>query len=264
MYPNLYLQTFWQMDFKPQVFVAMSFDQRYQSRFEKVIDPAIRDLEFNGVKLQPYRVDLSKSGDSVLTEINDGVAHSRLVLADVSSTGKDSVTGYPYRNANVLYEVGLAMACRQPYEILLVRDDNDNFLFDVSTIPHKKIDFTNVEQARAELYELLLNRLQEGNHINDARVQKAISSLSSGEIRILKVFASEPPTYAFTIKETLFTATSIPLLLDKHLIYCSGESDDDGSPAYQTTGLGYVVAKLAARGLRKLKAVKQDSGGGQK
>ncbi len=63
MHPNPYLQTFWRLDLKPQVFVAISFDPRYQARFQNVIAPAISAITDNGVALQPYRVDLSKSGE---------------------------------------------------------------------------------------------------------------------------------------------------------------------------------------------------------
>lgn len=51
-----------------------------------------------------------------------------MVLADVSSIGKDNVTGEAFRNGNVMYEVGLALACRHSSEVLLIRDDNDKFL----------------------------------------------------------------------------------------------------------------------------------------
>ncbi len=51
-----------------------------------------------------------------------------------------------------LTEAGLALACRQPSEVLLIRDDRDNFLFDVSAIPHKIIDFSDKNRARHELH----------------------------------------------------------------------------------------------------------------
>ena len=64
--------------------------------------------------VKPLRVDLSKTGDiSILTDIMDGIAHSEMFLADISSTGYDSKTAEPYRNGNVMYEVGLAVACLQ-------------------------------------------------------------------------------------------------------------------------------------------------------
>src|SRR3990172_2644030 len=186
MHPQTFLKTFWRLELRPQVFVAMSFAPQYQARFDDVIAPAINSITLDQIRLSPLRVDISKSGDSILTEISDGVAHSRLVLADVSSIGKDSVTGRPYRNANVLYEVGLALACRPSSEVLLIRDDHDEFLFDVSTIPHKTIDFTNVNDARKVLIEELYGRLREQRFHNDARVRLAIDSLSGEEITLLK------------------------------------------------------------------------------
>ena len=174
------------MELLPQVFVAMSFAPQYQDRFDSVIAPAISSIAVNVQRLRPYRVNISKSGDSILTDISEGIAHSRLVLADVSSIGKDSVTGQPYRNGNVMYEVGIALACRHPSEVLLIRDDHDKFLFDVSTIPHWTMDFTDTDQAVAVLREQLKARIKEQNFIYDARVQTAISSLSAEEIILLK------------------------------------------------------------------------------
>jgi hypothetical protein len=90
MHPQAFLKTFWRMELQPQVFVAMSFDMQYQSRFKEVIEPAIGQLKVGKDTLTAYRVDLSKTGDSILTNIVDGIAHSQLVLADVSTVGKDS------------------------------------------------------------------------------------------------------------------------------------------------------------------------------
>lgn len=185
MHPNAYLRTFWRMELRPQVFVAMSFADQYKSRFTDVIEPAIRQISIGSGKFEPKRVDVSKSGDSILSDISDGIAHSRLILADVSCVGRDSVTGQSYRNGNVMYEVGMALACRQPADVLLVRDDYEKFLFDVSTIPHITIEFADVPKARARLTEELLARLTEQTFVNDARVKLATSSLSGEEISLI-------------------------------------------------------------------------------
>lgn len=182
MHPQTFIKTFWKREFKPQIFVAMSFNQRYKARYEGIFVPAINGINYGGVPLQPYRVDISKSGDSILTEIMDGIAHSQMVLADLSSVGKDSVTGIPYRNSNVMYEVGIALASRQSSEVLLVRDDEDKFLFDVSTVPHLKMDFSDKLKAVIRLRNELIARLNERNFMNDARAKIAISGLSSEEV----------------------------------------------------------------------------------
>jgi hypothetical protein len=82
MHPHAFLKTFWRLELRPQVFVAMSFADAYAERFDKIIAPAIAAVPFGTVRLSPYRVDSSKSGDSILTDIVDGSAHSQLVLAD--------------------------------------------------------------------------------------------------------------------------------------------------------------------------------------
>lgn len=253
MHPQSFLKTFWRLDLRPQVFVAMSFDARYQSRFDNVIAPAIARLP----KLQPYRVDLSKSGDSILTDIVDGIAHSQLVLADVSTIGKDAVTGVPFRNANVLYEVGIALACRQPSEVLLVRDDEDKFLFDVSSIPHMKVDFTATDSAVAAIANALADRLRERSLTHDARVGLAIASLTNDEVAMLKTIAGYSEGFVWGRRNTgsvdFYAMAALPRLLDKNLIRVVGEFEE-GHPAYAATELGRVVASLVKSNLRRFKA----------
>jgi hypothetical protein len=258
MHPNTFLRTFWRLEFKPHVFVAMPFGERFQSRFEDVIAPAISGISVDGVELRAHRVDLSKSGDSILTEINDGIAHSRLFLADVSTVGKDADTGQAFRNGNVMYEVGIALACRQPHEVLLIRDDNDRFLFDVSTIAHMTIDFGHAGKARKKLHQALVDRLKEGQFVLDARVQRAIAALTANEIGILKEIAALPSEekWGRRDKGDVPGIVTIPRLLDKQLVRVAGESEG-GIVAYQATPLGYLIAKLVAGGLPKFAHVER-------
>ncbi len=99
------------------------------------------------------------------------------MLADVSVIDEGRYTETPIRNGNVMYEVGMALACRSPSEVLLVRDDSKRFLFDVSTIPHMTIDFADVNAAISELRNALGDRVKESQLINDARVQIAARTL---------------------------------------------------------------------------------------
>ncbi len=246
MYPNLFLKTFWRSEFRPQVFVAMSYADACQKRFDEVIAPAIESITVSGIQLKPYRVDLSKSGDSILTDIIDGIAHSEMFLADISTVGHDSKTGIAYRNGNVMYEVGLAVACRQAAELLLIRDDKDKFLFDVSTIPHKNIDFTDVASARAELKEELMQRLKERDYINDNRIKIAIATLTADEKIVLETFVKHSPEQGFGFKNdgsvNFLAMAAMPRLLDKQLVKTIAAADD-GQPVYAWTRLGYDVAK---------------------
>lgn len=255
MYPQAFLKTFWRMELLPQIFVAMSFAERYHERFNEVIDPAIRAISINGKNLKSYRVDLSKSGDSILTEITDGIAHSQMFLADVSSVGKDVVSGKSFRNGNVMYEVGIALACRHPSDVLLIRDDQDPFLFDITDVPHKTIDFTDIHSAREELKNILVSRLNEQERINDARIKIAIARLTPQEIKMLKTFADLPPNHSWEAPapaSTSFMAmVAIPRLLDKQIIKVVAKSEK-GNPVYSPTFLGHTVIKFVEHNLQEI------------
>lgn len=252
MHPNAYLRTFWQLDAKPQIFVAMSFSEEYLARYENVIAPAIASILIGGSALAPYRVDSSKSGDSILTDIIDGVAHSRMVLADVSSVGKDSKTGRSYRNGNVMYEVGIALACRQPADVLLLRDDTDNFLFDVSTVPHMHLDFVDIGKARLALQTELIARLREQNFVADARVRLAVASLSNQELILLSELEATPEgqVRGWNVGGTVLSTyeAAVMRLLDKRLVTLEGKFPE-GYPGYRLTQLGRVVATHVKSGL---------------
>lgn len=253
MHPQTFLKTFWRIELRPQIFVAMSFAPQYEARFVDVIEPVIRSITVGGIQLEPYRVDISKTGDSILTDISDGIAHSRLILADVSCVGRDAVSGKSYRNGNVMYEVGLALACRLPSDVLLVRDDHEKFLFDVSTIPHVTIAFADTDAARKRLHDELLARLKEQSFVNDARVQLAIASLSGEEIVLLKQMHEYDETTAWgrEVKGLAnWYALATSRLLDKGLIRVAGEFPGN-KPAFTFTPLGYIVHQIVNTGLKQ-------------
>lgn len=252
MHPSSFLRTYWRLELRPQVFVAMSFGAVYASRFSDIIRPAVRSLAPEGVQLEAYRVDNSKTGDSILTEILDGIAHSRLFMADVSSVGRDAVTGIPYRNANVLYEVGLALACRLPEEVLLVRDDQDKFLFDVSTVPHVNVNFADPSRATTVIAEALGDRLRAQGFSHDARVTLAVAALTNKELDILLEMADDPAGRArgWDVSGSVLSVYEHALsrLLDKGVITVTARFPA-GFPGYSLTPLGRHVANRARAAL---------------
>ncbi|MEL7591762.1 MAG: hypothetical protein AAGU17_10780, partial [Anaerolineaceae bacterium] len=248
-----FLSKFWRLELRPQIFVAMSFDPIYDNRYTQVIAPAIRRVLLNGVPLLPFRVDTSSSGDSIITSINDGIAHSRLILADISTVGKDSITGAPYRNSNVMYEVGIALACRQPSDVLLIRDDHEKLLFDVSTIPHLTMDFTNTKDAVQFLSDQLVARINEQIFILDARIQIAMASLSAGEVVLLKQLKNYDAATAWgrDVKGLAdWYALATNRLLDKGIIKLVGEFEEN-KPAFTFTPFGFTIHQMINSGLHK-------------
>jgi hypothetical protein len=241
MHPNTFLRAFWRTEIRPEIFVAMSFSEHLAVRFTNIIEPAIGAINYHGQQLKANRVDLSKSGDSILTDIIDGIAHSVMVLADVSVVGNDSKTGQSYRNGNVMYEVGLALASRQSGELLIIRDDKAPFLFDVSTVPHMHVDFTD-PLAKAILSEALVARLKEVDHVRDARLALAAATLTATERVILKVFSEYDMNSTFFLKQTSITANDgLSRLLDKQLIRSAGISQDRHG-LFRWTTLGRTLA----------------------
>ncbi|MCA9089222.1 MAG: hypothetical protein KDA90_11395, partial [Planctomycetaceae bacterium] len=258
MHPNAFLRTYWRLDLRPQIFVAMSFSSAYDQRFANVIKPAIEAVHINDQPLKAFRVDNSKTGDSILTDILEGIAHSQMVLADVSALGRDAVTGSAYRNGNVMYEIGLALACRQPQEVLLIRDDKERFLFDVSTIPHMHLNFGETDKARDLLRDELIARLRERDYFRDARVQLAIAQLTAEELRFLELtFEYERNTVWGRELKGLATWNSIATsrLLDKQVIQIAGQFDNDKKHvAFMFTELGWIVQQRVKTGLPRFNA----------
>jgi len=73
MFPSNYFGLFQPFPREDKIFVAKSFDERFQPRWENVISPAIQNVVVNDTPLEPHRVDAHRIGGSILTEILDVV-----------------------------------------------------------------------------------------------------------------------------------------------------------------------------------------------
>lgn len=259
MHPNAFLKSLWRNRILDQVFVAMAFDKRFDERFEKVIKPAIEAETFSGIALSAYRVDNSRTGDSILTDIIDGIAHSRLVLADVSVIDEGRFTQTPVRNGNVMYEVGVALACRNPSDVLLIRDDTKRFLFDVSTIPYMEIDFSDTGTAVESLREAISGRLHASDLLNDARIQIAAQTLTEDEIRILQILSHLDSNQARDITLPNLNQVSnrdqrgLDGLISKGSIKSVAVNAKTGAVLYSLNAFGYALAEVAEDVLPKYK-----------
>lgn len=251
MHPNTFLKSFWRNEVVDQVFVAMSFDDKFDKRYEEIIRPSIESEPISGINLTAYRVDNSKTGDSILSEIIDGIAHSRLVLADVSVIDEGRYNETPVRNGNVMYEVGLALACRNPSEVLLVRDDSKKFLFDVSTIPHLTIDFANEAMAIKSLRDALTDRVAESDLIDDARVGIAAQALTEDEVHLLRVLKVLGPKQSRLLSDpedgllSLPTAHGLDGLIRKGCIISKAVDSKSGGVFYALNDFGRALADRA-------------------
>lgn len=162
MYPAELLNLFPPFPKTNMVFVAMSFDSSFKPRWANVLCPAVQKVVFKDKELFPHRVDLSSKNDSVITEIVRNISECSLFIGDVSTIGHLSIEreqDKPIRNSNVLYEVGLAHACRLPEEVILLRSDNDVLDFDIAGVRVHSYDPDKVETSIEMVADLIVQAL---------------------------------------------------------------------------------------------------------
>lgn len=161
---------------KNVIFVAMSFDSRFDKRWEEVIRPAATWTKVDGEPLEALRIDTSDVSDVIMTQVLDGIATCRLVLVDITTVAQ--IEGTPYRSSNVLYELGLAQATRLPEEVLIYRSDDDPLLFDVAgmRVSHYSPD-TSPEEAQRLVAERIYSALQAVDLQRHLAVQRAADAL---------------------------------------------------------------------------------------
>lgn len=250
MHPRTFLDSFWRNDLTNEVFVAMAINDRTQARWETIFRPAIEAEPIGGLSLRARRTDISKTGDSILTEIADGVGHAQLVMADVSVVDRWVENGQERfaRNANVLYEVGLALACRQPVEVVLVRDDDDALLFDVTTIPTTHFDPDDVVTSAGIIRSLLNDRLAERALQADLRVQGTLESLSQFELNVIRQNRHLQVLSWSGSSLPAAVAMALPGLLQRRILRLALPLDPSGIARYEWTTFGRVIVELLPPG----------------
>ena len=256
MHPHMFLDEFWRNNVKSEVFIAMPFGAPFNERFANIFVPAIetitleiiqRTLGENVDKLKAYRVDNNSSGDSILTAIMDGIAHSLLVLADLSEVGRWVDSSQEVRttpNCNVMYEVGLALASRQQPEVILIRDKKDKgkLLFDISPIPCIPIDFEDTASAIKEIQSVLIDRLKEIDWRKSNRVAMTLASLTPNEIKLIGMHEDHRiVAWKDTGTVNFLVDNALPGLLEKGILRYFSIHEKEQVPCYTWTAFGNVI-----------------------
>jgi hypothetical protein len=187
MYPRQYFDTYWRTDLRDEVFVAMPFHDEFNQVWQDAIRPAIEQDHL--LKLAAKRVDTSVLSGSIIVDILDGIAHSRLVFADVSVCREGKWAGQ--RNGNVMYEVGLTHALRQVEEIILVRCDNDEINFDLAGIRVNQYDRKEIQSTKILFSRLVADSLRAIDQSKSLQVQRAIDALDIDSLEYLTLFGEE-------------------------------------------------------------------------
>lgn len=184
MYPLNFFTLFPPFPRENKVFVAMSFDDKFERRWKEVIIPAVQEISDNGTQLEPYRVDMGKGSDSIPTDIISGIGNCFLFFADLTTIGQ--INQNAIRNGNVMYEIGIAQAVRLPEEVILFRSDNDPLLFDLANTRVNYYDPDNEpEEAKNKVNEALKSTIKEIDLQKHLSVHRAVDSLTHGSFSCL-------------------------------------------------------------------------------
>jgi len=181
MYPREYFDTYWRGDLRDEVFVIMSFADEFTQVWLNAIKPAI-DKDTNGRPFA-HRVDATVLAGSIITEILDGIAHAKLIFADVSVCAGTSWQGQ--RNGNVMYELGLAHALRHAQELVVVRSDQEDINFDIAGIKIQNYKKSNLGEARKTFAKLLNGAMSELDSVKQLRVVRAAESLDVDTLELM-------------------------------------------------------------------------------
>lgn len=190
VYPRDFFDTYWRAELRDEVFVAMPFHDEFNPVWDQAIQPAVAD---SGSGLEARRVDTTVLSGSIITQILDGIAHARLVLADISVATKGKWKGQ--RNGNVMYEVGLAHAVRQATELLLLRSDDEPLNFDIAAIKVHRYSRSDLTGTRADVSRLIPEVLRQIEQEKSLKVQRAIDLLDTDALGYLRAFGVGEPFF---------------------------------------------------------------------
>src|SRR5438105_14627216 len=114
MYTKFFFENFWLSEQKNELFVCMPFNADFDKKF-KVINKVAVDLGFEKAR----RTKEDQKANDIVHEILDGIGNSKTLLFDLSDNPKEP-------NGNVLYELGIATAVREPEDMLLIREKSSS------------------------------------------------------------------------------------------------------------------------------------------
>jgi hypothetical protein len=246
MYPRDFLDSYWRPAIRDSVFVAMPFHAEFEPVWTEAIRPAIEQATVPALVAE--RVDATVLSGSIITKILDGIAHARLVFADISVMHEGRWKGQ--RNGNVMYEVGLAHACRHATEVLLVRSDAEEVNFDVAGIRIHAYDRTDLPGARERFLRLVEDALLEVDQSMAIQVQRAVDSLDEHALAYMRSNGAGRGFHAAEVTnmaDALFMvnkAAALARLQTLGILRCD-PLHPSGKPAYYWTEFGRAVIASA-------------------
>lgn len=253
MHPHTFYSTLFDFAKRDEVFVIISFAPEFDWRWGHVVEPAIRQE----LGLKAVRVDYNESGESVVYDILDGIAHSRLVLADITCSIMKDRRGqeWPQRNGNVMWELGIAHTMRLPDEVIVVRSDNEPSIFDLTQFRAFQYDPDGGPiEAQRYLAQLARDRIRSVDQSRSDYVRRCARALDPGAAAFLmRIPIDGNPV---TIEPTMGNSLICPRLFELGVLsasFSTRKHPESGANVLATqatlTPLGEEVVKELCRQL---------------
>jgi hypothetical protein len=225
-------------------FVIQPFDKgTFEKRYQDVIAPSIR-----AAGLEPYRVDQDPAAEILIEDIENGIRHARICLAEITTN-----------NPNIWYELGFALASAKNVVLICSEERTERFPFDVQ---HRKIieyktesssDFETLGNKIVERIRAYLKKEDQYQMLSEGSPVAATEGLAQHEIALLATIMQHQLNPSDTVYSgfvqgsmakagytDIATSLAVRTLLKKKLISTTVESDfnDNKVTLFQVTQAG--------------------------
>ena len=190
------------------------------------------------------RVKEDWEANEITDRILDGIANSKMLLFDLSDDPKSPCAFSKQVNGNVLYELGIANAIREPEDCILIREKSSvRVPFDISGL---NINIYEGELEGEWLSGKLKKALEDQRWYLSKRVDAAAKSIDDMALDIMIKIGSRPQGYNhFGIRErTAEFRMSVLRLVDLGILwFASAVEEGYYEHAYRWTPFGREVIK---------------------
>ncbi len=245
MYPKHFIERFWEGEQKDQIFFGVAFDGDEKAKL-KIIKKVAQKLDLrDGAFMQGSE----KEAISIPEEIISNIANSKILLFDLSDDKRIPTTNkekeYHRINQNVMYELGVAMAIREPYEIAIIRKKTDkepDLPFDIRVINVNSFKDTLTPEFLEELIKITLKK--QDLHKNK-RIKSAKESIDEKGLWLMNNLGRTPNRNHFSLPSEIepYYKISLLRLIDLGILKFASEiwSKKGFEYAYHWTDFGYAV-----------------------
>ena len=189
MYAKFFFERFWEGEQRNELFVCMPFHDSFDSKFRNIMFPSAKKAGFEKAE----RVKEDWEANVITDRIFDGIANSKMVLFDLTDDPKSPCQFSKQINGNVLYELGIANAMREPEDILLIREKSSvKIPFDISGL---NINMYKGDLEIDWLSDKLQKALEKQKWYMSKRVDAASKSIDEFAFEIMYQIGRRPPGF---------------------------------------------------------------------